>query len=81
MQAYVGVVGERNPNCQGGFYDWFVKYKSKVVEDSMLRSVRQEASPCDPPEEFTTNACESINAIVKPKVEYKKNDLPHFLCR
>ena len=72
---------KENPNCQGGFYDWFVKCKSKVVEDSMLRSVRQEAGLGDPPEEFTTNACESINAVVKSKVEYKKSDLPHFLMQ
>ena len=35
---------KENSNCQGGFYDWFVKYKSKVVEDSMLRSVRHAGS-------------------------------------
>ena len=44
----------------------------------MLRSVRQEAGLGDPPEEFTTNACESV---VKSKVEYKKSDLPHFLMQ
>ena len=41
----------------------------------------QEAGLGDPPEEFTTNTCESINAVVKSKVEYKKSDLPHFLMQ
>ena len=58
-----------------------MKYKSKVVEASMLRSVRREAGLGDPPEEFTTNACESINAVIKAKVEYKRSDLPYFLTQ
>jgi len=44
---------------------WFVKYKSKVVENSMLSSVQREAGLGDPPEGFTTNVCEPINAVVK----------------
>ena len=71
----------KESSCQSGFCEWFVKYKSRVVEVSMLSSGRREAGLGDPPEAFATNACESINAVVKAKVQYKKSDLPHFLMQ
>ncbi len=67
------------PGCRQGFYNWFVKYKSDILQESMLRNVREEAGLGNPPEEFTTNACESINAVLKGKVDYKKSNLPQFL--
>ena len=45
----------------------------------MLKSVRRKAKLGDPPSHFTTNASESINAVLKNKVDYKKNELPDFL--
>ena len=33
----------------------------------------------DPPARFTTNASESMNALLKKKVNYKKNELPLFI--
>ena len=45
----------------------------------MLRPVRIKAGLGNPPESFTTNASESINAVLKNEVEYKKNDVPAFL--
>ena len=33
----------------------------------------------DPPSYFATNASKSINAVLKNKVDYKKNELPDFL--
>ena len=68
-----------NPGCCTGFHEWFVKYKSELVENCMLKSIREEAHLGSPPDEFCTNACESINAVIKAKVLYKKNDLPTFL--
>ena len=42
----------------------------------MLRAIRQKAGlGCS----FTTNASESVNAMLKMKVDYKRNDLPVFL--
>ena len=32
-----------------------------------------------PPQLFTTNASESVNAILKNKVNYKKTELPLFI--
>ena len=45
----------------------------------MLKGVRELAHLGSPPAEFYTNSCESINAVIKAKVSYKKSDLPHFL--
>ena len=45
----------------------------------MLKSVRRKAKLGNPPSYFTTNASESINAVLKNKVDYKKNEFPDFL--
>ena len=45
----------------------------------MLRPVREKAGLGIPPIAFTTNTSESINAMLKRKVDYKRNDLPVFL--
>ena len=45
----------------------------------MLRSKRRQCGLGDPPSSFTTNASESINAVVKNRVDYKKSDVPVFL--
>ena len=45
----------------------------------MLRPVRIRAGLGNPPSSFTTNASESINALLKNQVEYKKSDVPIFL--
>ena len=61
------------------FVQWFAKYKSPVVKSSMLKSVRQRCGLGSPPVAFTTNASESVNAILKKKVDYKHSELPQFL--
>ena len=45
----------------------------------MLKGVRELAHLGSQPAEFYTNSCESINAVIKAKISYKKSDLPHFL--
>ena len=47
----------------------------------MLRSVREECGLGCPPDIFTTiyNASESINAMLKHKLNYKKNELLKFV--
>ena len=47
-------------------------YKSTIVKNSMLKSVRRKAKLGDPPSHFTTNGSESINAVFKNKGDYKK---------
>ena len=61
------------------FVEWFTKFKSPVLKSSMLKSVRQRCGLGSPPVAFTTNASESVNAMLKKKVDYKRNKLPQFL--
>ena len=61
------------------FIQWFQKHKSGVIKSSMLRPIREKAGLGNPPCSFTTNASESVNAMLKMKVDYKRNDLPVFL--
>jgi len=46
---------------------------------SMLRSVREESGLGSPPSEFTTNACETANSMLKNQVNYKRSDMINFL--
>ena len=55
-----------------GFLQWFNDNKVDVIRDTMLRSVRQECGLGNPPDIFTTNQSESINAVLKHKMDYKK---------
>ena len=43
-----------------------------MITSGMLQPMRDPAS-------FATNACESLNAMLKCKVNYKKNKLPAFV--
>ena len=61
------------------FCRWLKTYKSNTIKQSMLRSKRRQCGLGDPPSSFTTNASESINAVVKNRVDYKKSDVPVFL--
>jgi len=61
------------------FIEYFMAKKAPLIRDTMLRSVREECGLGCPPDIFTTNASESVNAILKRKVDYKKNELPVFI--
>ena len=61
------------------FNEWFLQYKSRTIEMTLLKEVRIKAGLGDPPSTFSTNASESMNAMLKNKVNYKKNELPAFL--
>ena len=61
------------------FVAWFVTYKRDAIQHGLLCSQRQKAGLGDPPTAFTTNASESINAVLKSKVNYKKSELPLFI--
>lgn len=45
----------------------------------MLRPIREECGLANPPEIFTTNPSESVNALLKCKVDYKCNELTLFI--
>lgn len=63
------------------FYDWFEKNSSEVVKKTMLKSVRQSAGLGLPPSPYYTNAVESINSLLKPKADFKKQDLVTFITQ
>ena len=65
--------------CMETFVRWFQEYKSLSIKKCMLKFTRRDAGLGDSPPMFTTNASESINALLKRKVDYKKNELPSFL--
>ena len=46
------------------------------MEGSMLRKIRVEAGLGDPPGEFTTKSCESMNSTLRAAVNHKKSDVP-----
>ena len=50
-----------------------------MITSGMLQPMREDAGLGFPPASFTTNACESLNAMLKRKVNYKKNELPAFV--
>ena len=55
------------------FVDWFFFVcKSHILKSSMLKSVREKCGLGSPPVNFTTNTSESINAMLKRKVDYKR---------
>ena len=70
---------KENPGSVPGFYEWLCQYKVDAIVSGMLKPIREEAGLGVPPSIFTTNASESINAVLKRKVDYKKNDLPVFM--
>ena len=61
------------------FITWFVAHKAPVIQDSMLRSVREECRLGSPPSTFTTNACETANSILKNQAHYKRSEMFEFL--
>ena len=61
------------------FVQWFLRNKVGVLHNTMLRSVREECGLGNPPQQFTTNASESINALLKHKLDYQRRELPVFI--
>jgi hypothetical protein len=70
---------KREAGVVHGFFDWFFHYKVEMITSGMLQPMREDTGLGCPPASFTTNACESLNAMLKRKVNYKKNELPAFV--
>ena len=60
------------------FYSCFSTYQSEVVKHHMCKDLRESIGLGSPPVIFTTNGSESINALIKRKVNHKESDWPHF---
>ena len=52
-----------------------------MIKKFMLRSIREQSGLGSPPEAFYTNASESVNSIIKSKVQYKRNELPELIIK
>ena len=46
-------------------YRWFAHYRSVIMRDSMLKSIRTNAGLGDPSRNFNTNRVESLNSLLK----------------
>ena len=66
------------PSSGPRFYTYFSRYKASAVCSNMRKDLREEAGLGSPPTIFTTNASESINAVLKHKVNYKESEWPTF---
>ena len=58
---------------RAGFHDWFYRIKAPEMRESTLRFVRESAGLGSPPTAFYTNHSESINALLKESLHYKKH--------
>lgn len=63
---------------QVSFFDYFKMQYSSVIRNTMLKDLRTFAGLGSPPGSFTTNGCESLNAVIKRKVNYKATEWPEF---
>ena len=61
------------------FIAWFLTHKVPVIQDSMLRSIREDCGLGSPPNTFTTNACETANSMLKNQAHYKRSEMFEFL--
>ena len=53
--------------------------KASFIRDTMLRPIRVECGLGCLSEIFTTNASESVNALLKYKLNYEQSELPEFI--
>lgn len=72
-------IEEHDSQISRGFYDWFVQHKSDIIKSTMLRPVQEEAGLGCPPQPFTTNQSEAVNAVIKNQVSYKSHQLIQFI--
>ena len=67
---------------QPEFHDWFCEYKAEDMSNTMVKSVRNAAglsSSDGNTKRFYTNASESLNQMLKEKVNYKTSHLHKFI--
>ena len=60
------------------FYEYFSKFYANVVCHNMLRGLQVLVGLGNPSAIFTTNSNESINAVLKQKVNFKQTEWPEF---
>ena len=72
----------RELNCQhpgqSSFFEYFVDNYSKMFENTMLKNICSDIGLGFPPDIFTTNSSESLNAAIKRRLNYKESEWPEF---
>ena len=63
------------------FIDYLVDNKASVIRETILHPIRVECGLGCPPDIFTTNVSESVNALLKRKLDYKQSELPEFITK
>ena len=63
---------------QASFFHYFKTHYSTIIRSTMLKGLRTSVSLGSPPAIFTTNPSESLNAVIKRKVDYKATEWPQF---
>ena len=63
---------------QPGFYSWFIQWKAEDFRHCTLRSLREDIGLGSPPKAFYTNDSESVNAMLKECLGYKKHQWALF---
>ena len=74
---------EREMSCtkttEAKFFKWFHAYHAQNVKSCMLKPIRSAIGLGSPPAEYTNNANECVNAIIKWKTSYMASEL-HTFC-
>jgi len=55
--------------CVARFHNWFLAHKAEDFKSSAIHPVREHCGLGIPPDTFTTNASETINSVLKSKVD------------
>jgi len=63
--------------CEG-FLEWFIQYEVEPMCSFMIASVCTLAGLGKPPLYYTTNGIESLNNLLKRKVNFKRHKWPRF---
>ena len=66
------------PDDRVSFFDYFSSQYARTIRHTMLKDLRTSVGLGLPPAIYTTNACESFNAVIKRKINYKETEWPSF---
>ena len=61
------------------FHDWFVKYKSNLMKEHLLKPVRIDAGLGNPPTRYVSNRVECVNSLLKRETERKESPVDQFV--
>ena len=60
------------------FFDYFMRYFAGTIRNSMRKNLWKSVGLGYPPAVYTTNASESLDAVIKREVNYKETEWSRF---